>query len=493
MNDAGAAYAPEFGENIKRRVRTRQAEDRPPVRSEDVPKLLNEAPGVVGIMSTSISGGGSLDSAVRAVAEDGPPISKKIFRRVADLADTRVRPDMRASLISELSRLPDSASPYSMAIHMAVSASEAHAEDERERSLRDASEIALTGLKEAGKSFSASLNAPCMAVFALGIMVPMVLMCIVPMLGFGGLFGSSPIGIEQIAVLTLVAVPAAVACVVLMISRRNPFLKPGNGDAGLRNYAPLMSVPVLAAVCMAAGMEADTAGCIGCIAGGAASFAAVLPAYMRESARKKIAVHLEDAVFDAGNRLLSGGTFEDAAVGAIASREGCAGVAEALRREFAVCRGDEEDAVARALSPVSETVSDAFRAICRAASKDLRDAGKLAISIGRQMKDQRSVRNGIRAELRSMTDTMSATAVFFAPMVLGLSVAMLAPVSSLSGSDISGTSSVLVLYLAELCVLISALNSFLEGDARPETVARRISMFLPVSALVFLVSMSIQL
>ncbi|WP_201013814.1 hypothetical protein [Candidatus Methanomethylophilus sp. 1R26] len=192
-------------------MRSRQSEYKPSVRREDVPRLLNEAPGVIGIMSTSISGGGSLDSAVRAVAEGGPPISRGIFRRVADLADTRVRPDMRASLISELSLLPDSASPYSMAVHMAVSASDARAEEEKERSLRDASEIALTGLKEAGKSFSASLNAPCMAVFALGIMVPMVLMCIVPMLGFGGLFGSSPIGIGQIAALTLVIVPSAVA------------------------------------------------------------------------------------------------------------------------------------------------------------------------------------------------------------------------------------------------------------------------------------------
>ncbi|WP_201013815.1 hypothetical protein [Candidatus Methanomethylophilus sp. 1R26] len=278
---------------------------------------------------------------------------------------------------------------------------------------------------------------------------------------------------------------------VLMISRRNPFLPPGSADAGLKNYAPLLSAPVLAAVCMAAGMEAAAAGCIGCAAGGALSFAAVFPAYMRESARKRCAVHLEDAVFDAGNRLLSGETFENAAIGAIASREGCAGIAEPLRREFAVCRGDEEGAVARALSPVSATVSDAFCAVCRAASKDLRDAGKLAVSIGRQMKDQRSVRNGIRAELRSMTDTMSATAAFFAPMVLGLSVSMLGPVSGMAGTDMSGTSSVLVAYLAELCVLISFLNSFLEGDPRSETVARRISVYLSVSAVVFLLSASI--
>ncbi|MGI6009263.1 MAG: hypothetical protein ACOX8X_03960 [Methanomethylophilus sp.] len=467
--------------------------EKPLVSSENVPKLLNESPRVIGIMSTPISGGGSLDTAVREVAASGPPLSRGIFGKVVDRADTRAAPDIRAALLAEMSELPDSASSYSMAMHMAVSASEARDREERDRNLRDATEIALTGLRETGKAFSASLSAPCMAVFALGIMIPMVLMSIVPMLSIGGLFGSSPLSMTQISVFTIVIIPAAVAAVVLGIKHRNPFLPPDQKRADLKVFLPLLSVPLLFLLLSYAGISADIAGCIACAIGGAISYACVLPAHMRETARKRCAAGLEDAVFDAGNRLISGEGFEDAVLGALNAREQCREAAESLRREWAICRGDTEGAIMRALSPISLTAAEAFRSICRAASKDLRDAGRLAVSIGRQMKDQRSVRNSIRSDLRSITDTMSATAAFFAPMVLGLSVAMLAPVSFLSGADFSGTSSVLVLYLAELCVLIAALNSFLEGDSRPETVARRISMFLPISAIVFLLSMSVQL
>ena len=88
-----------------------------------------------------------------------------------------------------------------------------------------------------------------------------------------------------------------------------------------------------------------------------------------------------------------------------------------------------------------------------------------------------------------MMDTMFSTAAVFAPLVLGLSTSMLTPLTAISGDGgFSGTTAVLMVYLAELCVMIAALVSFLEGNARTENVARRIGMMLPVSMLVFLIS-----
>jgi len=125
--------------------------------------------------------------------------------------------------------------------------------------------------------------------------------------------------------------------------------------------------------------------------------------------------------------------------------------------------------------------------IHRAAVKDLRDAGRLALSVGRQMQDQEAVRRAIRADLKGMTDTMFGTASVFAPLVLGMSVSMLAPLSRLSSAvDFSGTSLILAAYLTELCVLMAALMSFLDGRTGLRDIVRRFSLMLPVAMIVFI-------
>ena len=46
------------------------------------PRLLNEGPDVIGRMTSVLGRGGSLDTAVRDVAENGPELSRTIFGRL---------------------------------------------------------------------------------------------------------------------------------------------------------------------------------------------------------------------------------------------------------------------------------------------------------------------------------------------------------------------------------------------------------------------------
>ena len=80
----------------------------------------------------------------------------------------------------------------------------------------------------------------------------------------------------------------------------------------------------------------------------------------------------------------------------------------------------------------------------------------------------------------------------FAPLVLGMSVAMLTPLTRISSEvDFSGTALILTIYLAELSVLMAALMSFLDGRTSIRDVVRRFAMMLPVAMLVFAVCMRI--
>ena len=62
-------------------------------------RLLNEAPAVIGMMTSTIQSGGSIDTAIRQISTEGPKISKELFQDAVRLADSKGA----ASLVDALS------------------------------------------------------------------------------------------------------------------------------------------------------------------------------------------------------------------------------------------------------------------------------------------------------------------------------------------------------------------------------------------------------
>jgi hypothetical protein len=369
-------------------------------------------------------------------------------------------------------------------MHMIVAASESADKAERKRMLGDASDISINGLKEVGETYSSSLNTPCMVIFGLGIMVPMILMSILPMLSLGGVFGSSSVGAGSITLLTLVVVPSVILGVILSIRGRNPFFNPS--DIKGRGHLLLAAAIPIAAVAWHATGDLSFSVSASAGAAGAAAFAAMFPGADAERRRRKQEHLLKDAVFETGNRLVAGESFEAAVAAAIGIRKECSALADSVAREMSLCRGDVCSALRASVGKVSPPIAEAFCDVYRSSLKDMRDAGRLAISVGRQLQDQESAKKEIQNRLKSMTDMMTGTSAVFAPMVLGMSVSMLAPLSRvMEGADMTGTGSVLAAYLVELCVLMAVLTSSLGGRPGVRETAYRASMMLPVSSAVF--------
>ena len=449
--------------------------------------MMNEGPMTVGIMSTVIEGGGSLDTAIRDVAKNGPALSSKLFKSVTVDADTRTTPDVKTGLTNALTTLPAGSASYRRAIHMVIAASESGDVLDKKRMLKDASEISLNGLKETGETYSSSLNGPCMVIFGLGIMVPMVLMSILPLLNMGGMFGSSPFGSEPIVFITLVIVPCVIAALVISVKERNPFLQYGGMKNGYKHILVLAMAIPMSVVLWNVMDDATISIVISSSVVGTVSFVMLYPVMRNERIREKQEQFLKDAVFEFGNRLLSGENFETALVGSIRMRNECILIAEAVERELNICRGDVGSAIRMAIGPVSSRMADIFCGVHKCSLKDMRDAGRLAISVGRQLQDQDTVRKAIQNKLKSMTDMMTGTAAVFAPLVLGMSIAMLEPISKvMEGTDMGSTSIILTIYLAELCVLMAILTAYLGGRTGSRDIAYRIGMTLPLSMIVFL-------
>ena len=460
----------------------------------DYRRLVNECPSVVGMLSAGLQSGGSLDSTVRSLAVNGPRLSRKLFEDVVRRTDTKEFPSISEGLVAMASALPKEASGCSRAIMMVISASESADDPTRNGLLDDASDLALEAVKEMGESYGESLTAPCMAVFGIGIMVPMIMMSILPMLSIGGIFGSRSIDQGTIVLITLVVVPAVILAVSVLVRHRNPFLSESLSLNELKCALPLLgTLPLAISHCyFFGGIEslfilslAPT-----CIA----TMILMMNDMNNDRKRRKCEQAIMDSVFDIGNRMVSGENFETSVISATSSWEGSIELSERISREMNVCRGDVRSALHRSIDPISREMGIALEDILVCSEKNNDDAGRMAVNLGKQFQNRNRIRRTLELRLKSTTDMMIGTCMFFAPIVLGMSVSMLEPVSRISGSSaLSNTSTILNIYLIELCALISVLLSSLGSGERLTSIIWRFCLMCPVSLLVFLVCSSFSL
>jgi len=456
--------------------------------------IMNEAPTAIGTMRLMIDRGHSLDSVVRNVAKNGPPNIAKIFSKAVWDVDTKSSPDIRDSLNATLSELPDALTAFRRSMYLIISATDPKDAHERMRITKDADDTMLEGLREMGESYSSKLNAPCMVIFGLGVMVPMILVSILPMLSVGGRFSSAALNPVVIAALTLIVIPAVVGAVIMMISSKNPFYIRSDEKIDAMTLMPAaVCIPAFAALYVMTGDIAISAAA-SAIVTGAALFAMLHPRMDKERKKAKIGTVMSDVLFDLGNRLLSGENFEKALISSFRERNDCRGLATSLEACISVSRGDTETAMRNAMSSYSKKMADMYADVHAASLKDLRDAGRLAISMGHQLQDQNATVSGIRNKLRSMLDMMTGTSAVFAPLILGISVSMLAPLMSLAGnSEMAFTMPILTAYLIELAALISILITQLRCRGGLLTTLYTFSMMMPVALMVFLVSSSLSI
>lgn len=460
----------------------------------DPRRLTNEGPTVVGLMTSVIESGGSLDMAVRAVSEEGPRLSAELFSGAVRLTDTKGSIGISQALSESLSGLPESASGYRQAMLLCISASEAAEPQERLRILKEASDVALDAVRIMGEKYAAGLSTPCMAVFGLGIMAPMILMSILPIMGLGGMFAEMPVDSGTMLTATLVLIPAAILCLAYWLRQSNPFLE--------RSGSPrdaVCALPLLTAIPLYLAMTSLRTGAVEALMLSIAPSAVACLIMMfdgrrADHARARSEKGMRDCVFELGNSLLGGDNFETVAVEAVSSRVECRDVGTALSRELDLCRGDVRGAIRKSVGPVSPEVSRTLCDIQHCSEKDTEDAGRLAIAVGRQFQNTSNIRNELGLKLKGMTDMMVGTAMLFAPMVLGMSTSMLGPLSEISGyAGLEGTEVVMAVYLVELCAIIAVLTSSLGDGDGIRGMVWRFCLSCPIALAVFWFCIGVQL
>ena len=456
--------------------------------------LMNEAPSVIGMMSITLSSNGSFDSAVRDVAENGPRYMSSIFREIVLDADCRAICDIKKEVMDQISQFPKALSSFRRAMQIVVTAFESCDTAERISMMRDAENIVLSGLRSMGESYSSSLNSPCMLIFGLGIMMPMILISMLPMLSIGGLFSVSFIDSNMITATVLVLIPIIVGSLILSIRGRNPFYKAVLSPKDIVFIFPMLSAIPVYLICARLGIDGDRSIVLALIAAGLMTFISIYPSTLREKRRLKVEESLKDALFELGNRMSMGENFENAIKRTFGSKKDCLSLSYRIERELILCRGDIEKAITAVIGGISDGMTAHYRDIYRASLKDVRSAGKLATSIAHQIQDQNGVRKDIENKLKGTMDMMTGTSAIFAPLILGMSIVMLGPISDITGQvffDNIGV--ILAVYLVELAALISLMSSNLMCKGKTVDVMARFSLMMPVSLVVFMVCSSFSL
>lgn len=450
--------------------------------------LLNEAPTVIGMMAVTLSSGGSFDTAIRDVAKNGPKNISEFLRGIVLDADCKRISDIKKAVIDEFSSFPKELSPFKRATHMVITAFESSDPNERAGMMKDAEIIILEGLRSMGETYSSGLNSPCMLIFGLGIMLPMILISMLPMLSIGGMFSITFIDSDMVTVIVLAVIPIFVGMIVFSLFGRNPFHKVRFDGSEIRFIIPLISAIPLFFVFNGIGLSAEVSLSLGLISSGIIAYALLCPSLRREKERVRLVSVLDDSLFELGNRLSMGENFENAIKKTFGSRKDCIQLFNRIERELTICRGDVESALTVVLSEISPKAASDYCDIYRASMRDVCNAGRLATSIAHQRQDQNNVRKSIENKLKSTMDMMTGTSAIFAPIILGMSVVMLGPISDITGSIFfSDIGLKLIFYLVELAALISLMSTNLMCKGGSLNVISRFCLMMPVSLAVFMV------
>ncbi len=310
----------------------------------------------------------------------------------------------------------------------------------RERKLDQALNVVLHGQQEALRTYASGLGAPLSALFALGVLLPLVLGTMLPLAAIVGVGLSAPL----VAALLVGAVPGACALMGVSLLRRRPPMEVPSPDPPL---SPLRRGQVAALVMLAAagtllalavlptapsGLSqlwiaalVLTVALVGGVLGSLRCAAAARTAGQLE----QLAAELPDALFAVGSRLTEGQGLQQAlrstadALGQSAGGTFLRTIARRLRLSGSTLGQLAEDPWLGRRYPLPG-LPVMLQLLSQATARDGATAGRLVSQLALAMRQVAHLHRSSQGELVRVTSAMRATVLWFAPVVLGVTATL---------------------------------------------------------------------
>lgn len=390
-------------------------------------------------------------------------------------------------------------------------------EEDRERSLNKTMDTVLSGTRKRMEEFASSLSTPTTILFALGILLPMILGAMLPMVSLGGLdlsyqaassgaMNQGGIHPALIVLMMDVVFPATALTYALHILSGWPGSALSSDYNGVRTKRMrLVVMMTLGAMLAVLGtLSLDTFGSYLIV------WSVALPTSIhltsstsrRRKERgkvRKLEEEFPDALFQLGTRISEGVPPEKATLDTACSMNGTE-IAELLRHvhhRTMVFGLPLEKALfgerGILLDIPSATIQATMKSFVEIASKDSVKAGQMIIRTAEHLKDLQRLKEENRRKLRTSTESIKMTSLFFSPVVMGITLSLyellVDTFSRVGPTDIMMPGNLFHIVLGVYIILIASISmhfvSFIQ--AGPDRVERdhRVGLGVLLSAATF--------
>ncbi|MGD0817053.1 MAG: hypothetical protein ABR986_01475 [Methanomassiliicoccales archaeon] len=466
-------------------------------------EMLRESPTVIGAMSMSMQLQPSLDRAVAFASQCGDGSLNVRLKTLLWQVLTRVRYDLPTSMMEFASTLGEENESLRQSIHLFISATHESTREGMDRLLDKANMLVIEGVKDRVERYVSSLALPTMVFFAFGILLPVMMFSLVPLLTLGSVssIGSTTntapiISDAELALLLLVVFPMASFLYSRSTLSRNPLQSVSRPELVLSRKA-LVTVTVYVAsmivlsVLMACSFP-EIVLIIGVCVPSTYFYVRLKAAHARAAKLPGVEKDFVNALYQMGNRMTTGMSF-DVAFEEVARSRSSSPFGEFAKRSIYKCLTTRQDlptiiasdAELLALSPL---VRNALVTVAECAASDPQAAGKVALNLAQYLSDLRTCQAKIHEKLQSVVDMMSSTSAIFAPIVLGITGSLFSLVGAVSPSSGSVQNMTMLggIYVVELTFIVSYFTVFLLGGKSWTDVTYRFFTKVPVAVIVFI-------
>jgi Flp pilus assembly protein TadB len=376
--------------------------------------------------------------------------------------------------------------------------------------LDKALDVCLQGTREQMERFAASLHLPTLVIYSIGVLLPLVLVAVLPVLATVGV----SVSVWQISAIYCVILPLT----VWMLSRRVLAKRPAAfppprvpNDAAARQTmliaAVLGSIVASPAIACALGKNiSQDLAALSALWGAGVSITFYLhrtttKAYKLRQKILQIEHEFCDSLFQLGNRISEGRPAEDAFMRVAETMRG-SGVSEVFERASANImlgnlglRSALFDERSGALKNVhSQTVRSAMKMLVDVIQRSTRAAGEAILRTASHLKELKRVEADVRKSLGEVVSSMRSVALFFAPLIASVTSRMQgvlagksAEVSFLGGTPVSPSIFLLVLGIYTVLLTIILISYATEIEVGDDGLAKRaaLAQSLPVALVVF--------
>lgn len=455
-------------------------------------RTLGAAPDVIGLVVLSLRLDPALERATAFAADHGD--GRLAASLAAHAREARGRSGAGFAAFAET--WADHLPSLRRAAALADAAVEAPPGD-RERLLDRTLAVVVEGTQERAGEYADAVHGPTTAVYAFGVVLPLALVGVAPAAASAGL----PVTAGAVALAYGVGLPLAVLAVVCWILARRPVaLPPAGVPADHPGLDGRRRRTALAAVCgFAAALAASTVLpawalpvlLVGWPVGGALACWCQPACEIREHARD-VEDGLADALSVLGHRLRHGRAVEAAVADAGDTLDGAAGaVFAAAGRRMRRLRVGVEEAFFGDHGPLARTRSHRARAAVSLAVHAA-DAGppggRVLVDVADLFDDLAALDREVRREFAATTRTLRHTALVYAPLVAGVTVALSARVSGIDGATALPTSSLALAvggYVLWLAAVLPALAVGLDRGLDRALVGYHAGVALAAAATVY--------